>query len=303
MKKRIRICLMLSVALIIVGILVGLLAGFRFGTEYRAGERMVIDFAEDFSSAKVDAAVKRAGVEASPVEKITKNKIYQGVISIKYQDDMESARNRVIEEIAVDYPATRYNSYSFQGSTHTYQDMLPMVYAVLIAAGFIFLYMLARHRVKNALRSVILPLHDCLLTFAIAMVFRLEINHAFVTALLFVLAGSVFFAAADISAYRRRASEAQAARSEETPMQIAERMLKTSRMRHIAVWAGVLVLSVVLFLMGNAYLQTFAAVILIGAVVVTYTQTAFTLPCLALEAEHAQASKTNKRSKRQSKPR
>lgn len=99
MKKRIRICLMLSVALIIVGILVGLLAGFRFGTEYRAGERMVIDFAEDFSSAKVDAAVKRAGVEASPVEKITKNKIYQGVISIKYQDDMESARNRVMKSL------------------------------------------------------------------------------------------------------------------------------------------------------------------------------------------------------------
>ena len=200
-----------SLVIIVVGLFVWLFAGFNLGLDFTGGSIVKIKFGEvleqngkyDQYVDKIENIFDKHGISLSQIQK-------EGVdadasIAVRFQDkpslSEEEMSNLVNGEIKAELIATfspngeipSFDVYEGQkiGATASSELLMNAILSIIIASVLLLIYIAVRFKFANGVATLLGIVHDVLIVLALMAIFRVEINSAFIAAIITVIGYSI----------------------------------------------------------------------------------------------------------------
>jgi len=193
--------LMFSGTLILVGLILLIAVGFNLGMDFTGGNIVKVETYAELSDADYNAVVNKSsdilsnqGLSLAQAQRVgAGNEFY---VSIQYQNkggdaDMESINAAVVSSLQEAYPEYNVISAESKSSTASSELLLNALLAIVIALIFIMIYIAFRFEFLSGVAALITLFHDVLIMCACVLIFRIQINSAFVAAVITVLGYSI----------------------------------------------------------------------------------------------------------------
>jgi SecD/SecF fusion protein len=296
-----RIAYVISTALILIGVVSFFTRGFELGVDFKGGYSYNIEFHEDINPDDLRAALTDA-FESQPVVKAvnTQNtfnvttsylindveddapdrvmdKLYEGVKSIDDNIDAEQFR-------LPDGQGTHVISSSKVGPTIADDIKRSSFEATFFALLLIFLYIFIRfNKWQYSMGAVAALFHDTLIVLGIfslaqgVLPFSLEINQAFIAALLTVIGYSIN----DTVVVFDRIREFTGVYSGKSKNEVINLAINSTVSRTIITSLTTLFVVAILFFFGGSSIRGFAFALVVGIVVGTYSSIFVATPIMA----------------------
>ncbi len=192
-----------SLTVILVGIIVFACKGFNLGMDFTGGNIIKVQTNTDITTAEYDAIKNKAnevltanGLRVSLIQ--TEGESGEKAVSIQYQNKAGSTDSEMSEinttiatalrEAFPDYTIVNAESKSATASSELLTNAL---LAVVIALIFIMIYIAFRFEFLSGVAALITLFHDVLIMCAVTCICQIEINSAFVAAIITVLGYSI----------------------------------------------------------------------------------------------------------------
>lgn len=192
-----------SLTVILVGIIVFACKGFNLGMDFTGGNIIKVQTNTDITTAEYEAIKNKAnevltanGLRVSLIQ--TEGESGEKAVSIQYQNKAGATDSEMSEinttiatalrEAFPDYTIVNAESKSATASSELLTNAL---LAVVIALIFIMIYIAFRFEFLSGVAALITLFHDVLVMCAVTCICQIEINSAFVAAIITVLGYSI----------------------------------------------------------------------------------------------------------------
>jgi len=220
--KNLKWFLIAPIAICLVGIILLCTLGFNLGLDFTGGSTMKIytnsegafeqyeeyDLNKDLGTieAKVNTVLKEYGLSVTTIQKTTMSDAdlhitEGGAVVIKYQND-NSMTSDEIEETNSFIKADLLEAFGYSEDGLVKNDgvttasasselMMKSFIALLVAVVLILAYIAIRFEFTSGLAAILALFHDLLVTASVVLICRIQINVAFIAALITILGYSI----------------------------------------------------------------------------------------------------------------
>ncbi|MBE0467781.1 MAG: protein translocase subunit SecF [Candidatus Desulforudis sp.] len=253
----------ISLLIIIPGIISLLFRGLNLGIDFTGGSLIELRFEQVVTVQEVRTVLAEHGLEQSVVQLSGENQVLirTGVITEERNQAMVAGLKDELGGLTV----LRNDSVGpVIGKELTQRAIL----ALIIASIAMVVYITWRFEFKQGLAAVAALLHDALVTLSLFSIFWLQVDSAFVAAVLTILGYSIN---ATIVIFDRVRENIKGARKTEPLESIIDRSLWQTLARSANTALTVLFMLVALYFLGGATLKTFVLALIIGVTSGTYS--------------------------------
>jgi len=193
--------LMFSGTIILVGLILFIVVGFNLGMDFTGGNIVKVETYAELNDADYSDVVNKSsdilaeqGLSLSQAQRVgSGNEFY---VSIQYQNkggdaDMEAINATIVSSLQDAYPEYNVISAESKSSTASAELLLNALLAIVIALVFIMIYIAFRFEFLSGVAALITLFHDVLIMCACVLIFQIQINSAFVAAVITVLGYSI----------------------------------------------------------------------------------------------------------------
>jgi len=271
-----------AVSLIVVAAFILIFAGFNLGMDFTGGSIMKVEVGSDIEqsgkyeevTSKIEAVLAEHGLSVS-------NRQQQGtgsdtMILVQYQDkaglgeaELATLNSTILTEIETALNNEYVVTHDFKGPTSTSELILNTFYALIVSALLITIYIAIRFEFFSGLAAIAAQFHDVLLVCAFVLIFRIEINSAFVAALITVMGYSINDTIIVFDRIRDNRKKESLAKMSST--EIVNLSVKQTLVRSINTSISTLLAIIMLAIIGVPSIREFAIPLAVGLIVGTYS--------------------------------
>jgi SecD/SecF fusion protein len=279
-----------SLSIIVAGMIMLAVKGFNYGVDFKGGRSYVVQFENPTDVAEVRNALSNS-FEGVPTEVKTFGSDSKFKVTTSYliEDDSEEATAKAQHNLETGLAKITNNKatvggYVAVGPTIAADIKVSAMLALGVAVALMFLYILIRfRRWQFAMGTVVSLFHTVLMVLAIfvlledVMPFSLEIDQAFVAAILTVIGYSINDSVVVFD--RVREFLANKLSSEDTPS-VVNRALNDTLSRTLITGMSTIFVIIILFFFGGETIKGFTFAMLIGVIIGTYASLCIGTPVL-----------------------
>ncbi|RKO67601.1 protein translocase subunit SecF [Desulfofundulus salinus] len=253
----------ISIAVILPGLISLMLQGLNLGIDFTGGNLLEVRFAEPVPVEKVRQVVAAQGLEIS--RGIQKSGTTDYIIRTRHLTQDES--DKLIAALSELGKNTVLRNESV-GPTIGRELTTKAILALLIASVLMVIYITLRFEFKQGIAAIIALLHDTLVVTGIFSLFRIEVDSAFVAALLTIIGYSIN----DTIVIFDRIRENMLTRKKgESLEDVVNASLWQTLTRSINTVLTVVFVLVALYFLGGSTIRNFVLAMLIGVVSGAYS--------------------------------
>ncbi len=250
-----------SVAIILLGLVLLFVPGFglKKGIDFTGGAIMDLHFDKAVTTGEVRNALVPTGYGDSVIQLAGQDEKSVLIRTKPMSDAQRRDVNAAIQKSLGSFQTNRIESVD----PVIGKDLVrSAIIAVVLASIGMLLYITIRFEIRFAVAGIIALLHDVFLTIAVFVIFRLEIDSAFIAAILTILGYSINDT---IVIYDRIRENLRLSRKED-PRHLVNRSITETMMRSINTMATVIIAVLALFVLGGPTIRNFNLALLVGIV-------------------------------------
>lgn len=275
-----KIYFIVSTVLILTGVFSLIKWGFNLGVDFTGGTVLEYKIEGDFSTEKATTLIEQKGVDVSSISSSSNN-----VYLLKLPPLSEEQKNTVNTVLQENYDSVEELRYETVGPTVGPELVKKTIYAIAIAAGVILLWVAYQFKsFKFGASAILAMFHDSFILIGLFSLmghfFGAEVDFLFVTALLTTLSFSVH----DTIVVYDRIRESQKNYDENIKI-LANKAVTETMVRSLNNSFTILFMLVALLLLGGTTIKWFAAALLIGTILGTYSSPFVAVPLLVTTDE------------------
>ena len=297
----------ISGIVIVAGIGSMVTRGFNYGVDFLGGRSYTVEFTEAVNTDEIGTALSEAfGGDAPTVKTFGADNRVKVITAFRIDDDGETADDEVEGALvsglsAVGGGSAKVLSSQKVGPTIADDIKRSAVLSVVFSLLVIFLYILVRFkRWQFSLGAVVALFHDVLFVLSLfslgysIMPFSMEIDQAFIAAILTVVGYSINDTVVVFDRIREYQNEHQARKH---PLnEVVNNALNSALSRTVITSITTFIVLLVLFLAGGETIKGFSFALLAGVVVGTYSSVFIATPVmLDFLKENPEANKKKKK--------
>ena len=262
----------LSAVIILIGLFSLATTGLNLGIDFTGGTNIHLNIGQEFTLDEVRDVLAPLDLEGSTVQQVGAEGIGESQrqeLLIKARELTPTEQDAVIAAFQEQYNLTGDfllsvdNVDAVVGGELTRQALI----ALLLASAAMILYITLRFEYRFALSAISALLHDALIVLAFFSVFQVEVNGAFIAAVLFVLGYSIN----DTIVIFDRVRENLKNRHKEKLTEVVDNSIRQSLRRSIITSLTTLFVLITLYVFGGMTLRPFISALLVGVVAGTYS--------------------------------
>ena len=266
MSRR-RFAVMFSSAMLAVSILSLAIRGLEFGIDFTGGTLVEVGYPTAVDLEPIRATLDREGFEGAVVQHF--GTAQDVLVRLAPRDDVDKAElsNRAFDALRARDPAVDLRRVEFVGPQVGEELTEQGGLAMLIALGAIFLYVMFRFEWKFSAGAVAALFHDVLITLGLFSVLGLSFDLTVLAAVLAVIGYSLNDTIVVFDRIRENFRRMRHGTSES----IINRSLNQTLSRTLMTSLTTLLVLAALFFLGGELIHGFAATLIIGVVIGTYS--------------------------------
>ncbi|MBT1704241.1 protein translocase subunit SecDF [Chryseosolibacter indicus] len=286
--------------LIVIAGLVSLgIKGLNYGVDFKGGRTYIVQLDKSVASEDLRATLGESFGSAPEVKTYGFNNKYQITTGYLIDDDSEEATNNA--ELKLKEGLNKFSdkatvlSSTKVGPTVASDIRLSAIYALGIAMGLMFLYILIRFRKwQFAAGTMVSLLHTVLVVVSVftlledIMPFALEIDQSFVAAILTVIGYSINDS---VVVFDRVREFLTGMKSGESTPTVINNALNDTLSRTLITGMSTIFVIIILFIFGGETIKGFTFAMLIGVLVGTYSSLCIGTPVLVDFSERSASKK------------
>ncbi len=277
-QKRSRICLCISLAIMVVALVLSLTGhGINYGLDFAGGLNLQYsmgqDFAAGFDSRDVENALAGLGVTSSNVSVTGEGVLQIRVPSLESDDEIQQLQQGLEEALKDKYPAieTAVAAASYVGPIAGQTLIKNAIWSVVLASALMLVYIAIRFDLYSGIAAVTGLLHDVLMMLSFMVLLRnvIQMNSSFIAAMLTIVGYSInntIIIFDRIRENNRKPSYAGMQRDEVVTLSVKESLGRT-----INTTLTTLVTIVTLYILGVDAIREFSLPIIIGILAGVYS--------------------------------
>ena len=276
--------------ILLVGMILFSIFGFAKSIDFTVGYVAKVYIGQEYTyedaEEKVDFVLQANGVRASLYQKTEEEN--ENYITVKYQQvssltdtQMQELNNELIADLFTEF---EYDKEDIQEATYVVgnqridaslgkQALVNAFSVIVVASVLMFLYFLIRFGQHSAMTTLLAVYHDLLIAMAIAAIVRIEINMAFLSALVAIFVYSFVNNALFFTKIKRNSEEKLPAK------QIANQTGKEHLHLELIMTWFVLIMLVLFSVIGVPSVLPFTIITIFG-VLASFYSTTFLVPTL-----------------------
>ncbi|MEW6541759.1 MAG: protein translocase subunit SecF [Bacillota bacterium] len=249
---------LISLLIIVPGLVSLLFRGLNLGIDFTGGSMVEVRFQEEVSVEEVRTVLAGHGLEQSVIQPSGDRQVLirTGVIS-------ETQNQAMVESLGREIGALTVLRNEAVGPVIGKELVQRAIWALAATVIAIVAYISWRFDFKQGLAAIVALLHDTLIALGIFSLFRLQVDSAFVAAILTILGYSIN---ATIVIFDRIRENTKTAKKTEPLEDVVNRSLWDTMARSINTSTTVMFMLLALFFLGGATLKTFILALMIGVV-------------------------------------
>lgn len=254
-----------ALSLIVIAICVGSLfvQGLNFGIDFTGGTLLQIKFADsNITSEDVRGALKDFDLEKSSIQESS-----DGSFTIRTVELDQARQDQVVsgmKEKIGDFEILRSEKV---GPVIGAELRRAGLLALFIASILQIIYITIRFEFKFAIAAILALLHDAIIAVGFFSIFQIEVNSAFIAAILTIIGYSIN----DTIVIFDRIRENMKKRRKETLAEVVNNSVSQTLVRSINTTVAVLFVLVALFFLGGETTKNFSLALLVGTVSGAYS--------------------------------
>lgn len=260
-----------SGTLLLISVLSLAFRGLNYGIDFTGGNSYALNFSQPVQEAQVRSALESAGVRGAVI-RVDRTDPKEAIVRTPYLDTQaEAAMMSAVKAKLGDFQASAGDAVSPTIGGELLKDAL---IGTLLACLGILIYVAVRFEYRFATAGVLALVHDTLITTGLFSVFRLEVNAAYVAAILTIIGYSINDTIVVFDRIRdnlkRRGKEGLDALSNRSINETFVRSVNTSMTAFLAITA--------IYLFGGATTKDFSLALMVGIFFGTYSSICVATP-------------------------
>lgn len=278
-----------SLSVIIAGMIGLTMKGLNYGVDFKGGRSYIVEFEKPVVTADIRTNLETAFGSAPEVKTYGSNQRYKITTDYLIEDDSENATLQAEQQLEAGLGKFEGNKSSVLspikvGPTIANDTKISAVKSLTVAVVLMFLYILIRfRRWQFAMGTMISLVHTVLMVLSIfillenIMPFSLEIDQAFIAAILTVIGYSINDSVVVFDRVREFLANK---RSDEDTPSVVNRALNDTLSRTLITGMSTIFVIIILFLFGGETIKGFTFAMLIGVIIGTYSSLCIGTPVL-----------------------
>lgn len=278
-----------SLSIIVAGMIGLAIKGLNYGVDFKGGRSYIVEFAQPVEASAVKANLKETFGSAPEVKTYGSDQRYKITTDYLIEDDSETATLQAEHQLAAGLGKFEGNKSTVLspikvGPTIANDTKISAVKSLTVAVVLMFLYILIRfRRWQFAMGTMISLVHTVLMVLSIfillenIMPFSLEIDQAFIAAILTVIGYSINDSVVVFDRVREFLANK---RSDEDTPSVVNRALNDTLSRTLITGMSTIFVIIILFLFGGETIKGFTFAMLIGVIIGTYSSLCIGTPVL-----------------------
>lgn len=262
-----KIFYILSIVITIAGIIILSTIKLNLGIDFSSGTRVEIQTTESLTKEFVAEKLNKIGLSSDDIVLSGENS-ENAVIRYKEdftQDEIKTLKTEMHEQFGID------PTVSSVSPTVGQELAKNGIYALLIAALGIVIYVAFRFEWRMGLATVISLLHDAFIIVAIFSILRLEVDITFIAAVLTIVGYSINDTIVTFDRIRENLRRSKKISTEEELAIIVNKSLRQTLGRSVNTVLTVILVVVALLIFGAEGIRNFSIALLIGLIAGTYS--------------------------------
>ena len=266
MAKR-KVALAFSILLIIASISSLAIKGLNFGLDFTGGTLIEVGYQQSADLNKIRNRLTTAGFGDAVVQNFGSSKDVLVRLAPRENTTSQSLGDKILTALKKDNADVEMRRQEFVGPQVGDELRDDGGLAMIIALGFILVYVMARFEYRFALGSIAALIHDVIITMGIFAFFQLDFNLTVLAAVLAVIGYSLNDT---IVVFDRIRENFRLMRKQE-PIAIINASLNQTLSRTMMTSVTTLIVVLAMFFLGGELIHGFSIALIIGIVVGTYS--------------------------------
>lgn len=278
-----------SLAIIIAGMVGLAMKGLNYGVDFKGGRSYIVEFEQPVEAAAIRTNLASTFGSAPEVKTYGSSQRYKITTDYLIEDDSENATLQAEQQLEAGLGKFEGNKATVLspikvGPTIANDTKISAVKSLTVAVVLMFLYILIRfRRWQFAMGTMISLVHTVLMVLSIfillenVMPFSLEIDQAFIAAILTVIGYSINDSVVVFDRVREFLANK---RSDEDTPSVVNRALNDTLSRTLITGMSTIFVIIILFLFGGETIKGFTFAMLIGVLIGTYSSLCIGTPVL-----------------------
>lgn len=279
----------ISLSVIVAGMIGLAIKGLNYGVDFKGGRSYIVEFAQPVEASAVKANLKDSFGSAPEVKTYGSDQRYKITTDYLIEDDSETATLQAEQQLEAGLGKFEGNKFTVLspikvGPTIANDTKISAVKSLTVAVVLMFLYILIRfRRWQFAMGTMISLVHTVLMVLSIfillenIMPFSLEIDQAFIAAILTVIGYSINDSVVVFDRVREFLANK---RSDEDTPSVVNRALNDTLSRTLITGMSTIFVIIILFMFGGETIKGFTFAMLIGVIIGTYSSLCIGTPVL-----------------------
>lgn len=259
-----KIWYVISLAVIVPGLISLMLQGLNLGIDFTGGSLVEVRFKEPATIEEVRGVVSGQGLEfAKGIQKSGKTDFL--IRTRELTEEESAALISALEENVGELDLLRNDRV---GPTISRELVWDALWALLVAAGLILIYISIRFEFKQGIAAIIAILHDVFVVLGVFSLLQMEVNSAFVAAMLTIIGYSINDT---IIIFDRIRENLRTGKRGEGLEDLVNKSLWQTLTRSLNTVLTVVFVLVALLILGGSTIQNFVFAMLVGVISGAYS--------------------------------
>ncbi len=284
--------------IIAVGLVVLIISGFNLGVDFTGGTILTVDITETYDVAAIEEIVDGYADDSSVA--ISENT--KAIIKLQDKDADPEAQNLVRQNILLDiqekYPNAAIESQDRVGAIAGRELTTNAFMSVLIACIFMLAYIWLRFELLSGFAALVALLHDVAIMCAVVVILQVQVNSAFIAAILTIVGYSINDT---IVVFDRIRENTKKLGSSVSRRELVDKSISDTIVRSLNTSITTLFTISALYVLGVTSIKEFALPLIIGVLSGTYSSIFIAAPFWVWVHQWQDNRKSNKNSKYKSK--
>ena len=257
----------ISAILVIAGLIICFIFKLNLGTDYTSGTRVQVNSSQTLTNAKLTSDFKSLGLKPDDIE-LSGNHSDTGVVRLKgmlSKSDVAKVNSHFTSEYGTE------PSISTVSPTVGKELAKNAIYALVIAAVGIIIYVALRFEVFMGLATIVALFYDVFFIIAIFSLTRLEVDLNFIAAVLTIAGYSINDTIVTFDRIRENLRKKGRIKTEDELADVVNKSIRQTLTRSVNTVLTVVITTLAILIFGSSSLTNFAIALLIGLISGTYS--------------------------------
>ncbi|GAW92702.1 protein translocase subunit SecF [Calderihabitans maritimus] len=253
---------LLSLAVIIPGLISLFVQSLNFGIDFTGGNLLHIRFEKDVKISEVREVFAKFGLEDSSIQAAEGNQFIVRTVELT-----EEKNDKILKALEERFGSIEVLRNEKVGAVIGRELTTNAIYALVIASLLIVIYISFRFEFLFGIAAIVALLHDVFVTLGIFSLFQIQVDGAFVAAILTIIGYSIN----DTIVIFDRIRENLKMKRKESLEELVNRSIAQNLTRSINTSLTVIFALLALLFLGGETTKVFALALLIGTIAGTYS--------------------------------